>query len=157
MREYWNSLNTRDRIAVSIGGVIGAAYLFYLFVYSPLTSAVSNGTKQLQEKKESLAWMQSVQKDKPLNKTKQTIAPDKLLSYFANALKESPFTQFAYQLQQANNADIQLSFEAVPFNLFMTWLKTRCEKYAIRIQSLNSSKTDTLGIVKLSITLSTQS
>lgn len=153
MIEHWNNLSTRDRITASIGGICLISYLFYLLIYSPLTLAVATNTKNLKEKQETLAWMQAVQKNKPTGKTKKEVGASKLLAQFSSNLKKTTFTQFPYQLQQTSSGDIQLSFAEVPFNLFVNWLKETNEQYVIIIKSLNTSRTDKPGVVKLSVTM----
>lgn len=51
MINYWNNLNERERWMVGIATVCVIFYLFYLFIYSPLTTAVATKFQQLQEKR----------------------------------------------------------------------------------------------------------
>ena len=52
MRAYWESLNNRERLMLSVGVVCLVCYLLYAFIYAPLTKAVHEKTNQLVEKQE---------------------------------------------------------------------------------------------------------
>lgn len=146
---YWNNLNERERWLTSIGSVTALIYLFYLLIYSPLSTSVSDKSKQLIEKQQTLAWMQQV-RQLPLNKkTKRSISNTKLLAIIGNQLNEKSFRPFPYQLQQTGSGDIQLSFERVPYKQFLLWLWTLNNDYAITLKQFTADRSDTAGVVKL--------
>lgn len=150
---YWHNLNERERWMLGIGLISTLLYLFYTLVYSPLVTAVDNKTRQLLEKKETVAWMQSIRKQ-PTNKTTaQTINSAKLLALIGEQLKQNHFRPFPYQLQQTGAGDIQLSFERVPFNQFLSWLWSLSQSYAISLKQLTAERTDRPGVVKLMVVI----
>ena len=155
MKAYWSNLNERERWTVGIGAVLCFVYLFYLFLYAPLTSALHNKSQQLAEKQETLAWMQQVHVQHKTTKAPQTLTSSKLLTVLADQLNTTSFKQFPYQLQQTGASDIQLIFDKVPYNAFMTWMWSINEKYTISIKQLNIEQTGTPGIVKLMVVIAT--
>ena len=56
-------------------------------------------------------------------------------------------------MQQTGAGNIQLMYDAVPFNAFMRWLYAFNEEYAVFIQELIVDKTDTSGVVKLTLVI----
>ncbi|WP_083852274.1 type II secretion system protein GspM [Legionella tunisiensis] len=62
-------------------------------------------------------------------------------------------TVFPYQLQQTGAGDIQLSYELVPFNHFLSWLWTLNNNYAIVLKQFSAERTPTAGVVKLQIVI----
>lgn len=153
---YWNNLSERDRWAAIIGGFFLLSYLFYLLVYSPLTSAVTDKTSQLQDKQETLQWMEQVKKQ-PLSKAnRQTINNGKLLSLVASQLAQGNLQKTGYQIQQTSSGDIQVNFDAVPYSLFLNWLWALNNNYAIHIKQLSSERSQIPGVVKLMVILSAQ-
>lgn len=156
MINYWNNLSIRDRWAALIGSASLLVYLFYLLVYSPLNNAVSEKSSQLLDKQETLQWMQQIKKQ-PLESTpKQTINNGKLLSLVAAQLAQGHLKKFVYQLQQTGSGEIQLNFEAVPYSLFLSWLWTLNNNYNLRIKQFSCERSQTPGVVKLSVTISAQ-
>ena len=57
----------------------------------------------------------------------------------------------SYQLQQTNSGEIQLSFEQIPFNLFIEWLNNINSQYLINIKQFDVNKTATPGLTRLMI------
>uniref|UniRef100_UPI0018DB3975 type II secretion system protein GspM n=1 Tax=Legionella tunisiensis TaxID=1034944 RepID=UPI0018DB3975 len=71
---------------VGIGSLFVLFYLFYLLLYSPLTTAVSNKAAQLSEKQQTLTWMQQVHQQPKKQKIQQSINNAKLLTLIGNQL-----------------------------------------------------------------------
>lgn len=150
---YWTNLNERERLLVAVGSITALIYLIYSLIFSPLSEAVNSRTLQLKEKQETLAWMQSIHQQPKNSKTPQSIGNAKLLALIGNQLNESSFHSFTYQLQQTGAGEIQLSFERVPFNPFLSWLWALNESYAITLKQCLIEQTKTAGVVKLLIIL----
>ena len=149
---YWQSFNEREQISLGFAAIFCIIYLFYLAVYSPLTSAVENKNQQLQEKRETLAWLKKTQKQyrEPASAA-QPIDSGKLLSLIATELGSPRFKPFPYQMQQTGSDDIQLNFDEIPYNAFITWLWGTTHHFTIHIKELHITHTSKPGIVKLDI------
>lgn len=154
MKSYLNTLNERDRWALIGGAFCLGLYLFYLFLYHPLSNSVSEKSILLAEKTQTLDWMRQIQREGHSAKSKKVVDNGQLLTILATALKNNRTLNFPYQLQQTSSGDIQLSFERVPFKLFITWLAKIDEQYKILVKQLEVEKTDTPGVTHLAIILS---
>lgn len=150
--DYWKSLNEREQGSLGFAGLFCVIYLFYLVIYSPLTSAVTNKNQQLKDKRESLAWMQKIQQQyRQPGKAIQAIDSSKLLSLIASELSKPAFSAFTYQMQQTGSGDIELSFEKIPYNAFIKWLWEISHHYTIHIKELHIEHSETPGLVKLNL------
>lgn len=154
MRNYLNSLNEREKWMLIATILFVAGYFYYLFLYAPLSSRVSQKSAQLIEKSQTLSWMKQIKDKAHATKKKQTLDNSQLLTVLAAQLKQNTQLQFPYQLQQTGSGDIQLTFDAVPFNLLVKWLSTVNEHYALQIKQFEASLTEKPGVTKLSIILS---
>lgn len=154
MKNYWNSLNHREKAMVALAAITVMVYLFYLLVYSPLKTSLNTKTHQLIEKTDTLKWMQKARLQERSSHAREAISNGQLLTLIANQLKEGPLKRFPNQLQQTSNGEIQLNFNEVPFNQCLKWLEKIHQNYAVTIKQLNAEKTQTSGLVKLSIILS---
>ena len=155
MRAYWDNLNERERWMLGSGVVICFCYLLYLLIFSPLFNAVHKKSQQLVEKQETLVWMQQVRTQK-IKKAPLSLSTSKLLTVLADRLNQTSFKQYPYQLQQTGVSDIQLVFDQVPYNPFVSWLWDINEQYAIAIKQLIIDRTETAGVVKLIIVIATK-
>lgn len=144
-------LNHRERYLLLGGVVCFGLYLAYA-AYASLAGAVVANIQILSEKKETLAWMEQAEKQLPSKKTDATaLDKSKGLTVLSEQLKSTSFHTFAYQLQQLNDDELQLSFEKVPYRGFLTWLASMIKKYKISIKEFHVDRTDTQGLVKLTV------
>ena len=154
MKEHWDKLSERERWMLVIGGAFFVIYLLYATIYSPLISALQQRAEQLIEKKETLAWMQTVRQQYVAKNSPKALHAGQLLTVLTDELKKTSFQSFSYRLQQTSSNDIQLSFAKVPYNLFLAWLWRINEHYTLAIKQWNVARTDAPGIVQLSMTFS---
>lgn len=155
MKAYLNTLNEREKWMVIVAGVSLFIYGYYLLLYAPLSNQVNQKSTQLIEKTETLEWMKQVRMQKRSAKRKESIDNSQLLTILASQLKNNKTLKFPYQLQQTGSGDVQLTFDAVPFQNFMQWLAKINEVYSINIKQFDVEKTSTPGVTRLMIILST--
>ncbi|MGL5741509.1 MAG: GspM family type II secretion system protein LspM [Legionella sp.] len=154
MKSYLSTLNEREKWMVAGAALCLILYIYYLFLYSPLTHQVNQKSTQLIDKTETLLWMQKVRQQNHTKQTKQELSNSKLLTVLATQLKEEPTLKFPYQLQQISSGDIQLTFDAVAFDAFIAWLKQMNQRYAITIKQFEAELSKTPGIARLMILIS---
>lgn len=153
MKIDWDNISERERWMLIGCGVFLIIYLLYMLVYSPIQSGLAEKENQIQSKHHLLQWMrdakaqyQMVSQIKPLNASQ-------MLTVLTAQLKQTSFKQFPYQLQQTNAGDIQLSFDEVPYNAWISWLWKMHERYAIDLKQLNIERTSVPGVVKASVSM----
>ncbi|MDP3706230.1 MAG: type II secretion system protein GspM [Legionellaceae bacterium] len=151
---YWNQLHVRERAMLLIAGVCCFFYLFYALFYSPLTSAVNQATAQLAEQQSTLAWMKRVRQEYTKTKATKTLSNGQLLTVLGSQLNQVSFHRYPYQLEQTGSGDIQLSFDDVPYTLFVVWFRKFSQQYTCLIKQFNVDKTKTSGVVKVMVVLS---
>lgn len=154
MKAYLSALNEREKWML-IGAVLCLIlYCYYLFLYTPLSHQLTQKSTQLAEKTTTLDWMKKVRQNNHQSKTKETVDNSQLLTILATQLKEDSTLKFPYQLQQTGSGDIQLTFDAVAFNVFIAWLEKINERYAINLKQFNAERTPTPGVVRVMVLLS---
>ena len=154
MKAYWHNLSQRDRMALSLGLIFCAFYTFYVLIYAPLQSAIRDKLQQLHTKQEDLTFLQDARLLYKSHRAAQVLTSSQLLTVIAHKLNE--FKQYPYELQQGHDNAIQLSFTKVPYNAFIVWLYSLNEKYKIGINQLSIEHTDTQGLVRLELIISTK-
>lgn len=156
MKSYLNTLNEREKWMVIGAALCVFIYSYYLFLYAPLSNKVEQKSTQLVEKMETLAWMKQVRQQKHASPAKQVVDNSQLLTLLATQLKDNETLKFPYHLQQTGSGDIQLTFDEVPFNLFMEWLTVINERYTFVIKQFEVSNSATPGVTKLMIIITTK-
>lgn len=151
MKDYFNALNEREKWTVIGGGVCLIIFIYYVLLYSPLTDAVTQKSAQLIEQTETLQWMEKVKQEGYSTQKKQKVDNSQLLTLIATQLKEEQTLNSPFKLEQTSSGEVQLSFDEVPFSLFVTWFSKINEKYTFTIKQFDIEKTKTSGITKLMI------
>lgn len=149
MKHYFSTLNDREKWMLVVGGLCLILYLYYLFAYAPLSKQTDEKRNQLVEKIETLEWMKQVQQQAHSSPIKKSLDHSQMMTLIASQLKENPLLKFPYQLQQINSGDIQLSFDKVPFKLFLLWLEKMSKEYSIKIKQLDVDPTKVPGVTRL--------
>lgn len=149
MMQYWNNLTDRERWLLVIGGIVSSIFLFYLLVFLPLVDGVHHKTQLLIEKKNTLSFLINAQKQQKTVKKVHVLKQSQLLTVLTEQLTHSSFNQSMYQVQQTASGDIQLSFDAVPFNPLIHWLWAINQQYSLVIKQLHVERTPVSGVVKI--------
>ncbi|MCW8407804.1 GspM family type II secretion system protein LspM [Legionella sp. PATHC035] len=158
MKAYISTLNEREKWMLIGTGLCLILYVYYLFLYSPLSQRVDQKSKQLIEKTATLQWMKKIQQQSHTKQTKKQIVDNsQLLTTLATQLKNDTNLKFPYQLQQTGSGDIQITFDSVAFNLFITWLEKINQRYAITVKQFEADRSKTPGVTRLMILLSSAS
>ncbi|MCW8399940.1 GspM family type II secretion system protein LspM [Legionella sp. PATHC038] len=158
MKAYLSTLNEREKWMLIGTAVCLILYVYYLFLYSPLSQRVDQKSKQLIEKSTTLEWMRKIKQQSHTKQTKKQIVDNsQLLTTLATQLKNDSTLKFPYQLQQTGSGDIQITFDSVAFNLFITWLEKINQRYAITVKQFEADRSKTPGVTRLMILLSSAS
>jgi general secretion pathway protein M len=155
MNDYFNSLNEREKTMLMFAAACLLLYLYFVLLYAPITHRVRTEKNLLVEKIQTLEWMKKIHSQGLTSNTKKTINNNQLLTLIASELKvKQSFNP--YQLQQLGLGDVELSFEAVPFNLFLSWLIELNKGYQLKFKQLNAKPTQTPGVTQLTLVLSAE-
>ncbi|NCT56362.1 MAG: type II secretion system protein M [Legionella sp.] len=149
--QAWQQLNHRERLLLFWGAVCLGLYLAYA-AYASLDNAVMVNTQRLSEKKETLAWIKQAETQLSSKHTGTTVLDkSKALAVLSRQLKAASFAGFAYQLEQLSDAELQVSFEHVPYHACLAWLASMSKKYTITVKTFNMDRTETPGLVKWTV------
>lgn len=157
MKQYWQSLNDRERLMLGMASATLIIYLFYMFLFAPLNTAVDEKTERYVSKLQTLQWMEAARKNFKQGPVKSQISNSQLLSLMAQQLKEKELKSFNYQLEQTGSGEIQLSFDEVPVRLLLSWLRNIDKHYQIEVKQMNLEKKDKPGIAKVLLVINSAS
>lgn len=150
---WWASLSARERYLVLGGGIFLGLVLFYIALYAPLNRAVIEKRTTIEDKKNTLALLRQAEPLLKNNVRHQTINTNDYLTALSQQLSHKKFQSFAYQLQQTSDNNIQLSFESVPYALWMDFLWQQMAQYHVTIKQWDVSQTKISGLVQTRVIL----
>ncbi len=154
LEKLWHQQTEKDKRMLMIGAVVVCLYLIYACTYAPLKSHQKAYQERLKSDRQTLVWMRSVQHfAHTRKKSKEKPNASELLTFISQALPKTPFKSYLYQLQQTGDKNIQLSYDSVPYNFFLSWLSDLSESHQFSIEELRVEGLDKVGLVKLVLIL----
>lgn len=153
---WWVALSEREQYFLLAGGLFLAVALFYFALYAPLSQAVVGKRTEIEDKKNTLALF--VQAEPLLKNQSQNkpIQSSDYLTVLSQQLNDKKFQSFVFQLQQTADNHIQLTFDAVPYVLWMDFLWQQMATYHVTIKQWEVTQTKTPGLVQARVILSVQ-
>jgi general secretion pathway protein M len=157
MRDWFESLEARERLFVSIGAAIVAIALFWGLIWAPL----DNGHSELQQR--VATWERSLAELRPLASMPQPQSGSRPASGAAAA--QSPVvivdsTLRSHGLGQPKRSQptpngIRVEFENVAFDKLVVWLGDLSSQYGMEVQagSLSAASNEAPGRIDATLTL----
>ena len=140
MKEWYASLEKRERHLVMSGAALLVLMLMYVAVWEPLTNTVDNLRVSTEEQSSTLRWMrQSAQELKKLrgsggNRVKST-GGKSLLSVVDQAAKSGRLGTALKRVQPDGEQRVRVWMEAASFDDVMRWLVLLDTRYGVQVES----------------------
>src|SRR6187399_2249705 len=111
LKDWWFHLAEREKLALSIGGILLVIFIFYAGIWSPLANKAAALRKEIANNQAALVWMRATDQQLRVleSKTKQKapgLTPVALLSVLKNKINEMKLTPYLTQLKEANQEAI---------------------------------------------------
>lgn len=157
LKDWYYSLQARERLMVSIGGILAVLTILYVFALAPFYSAIDARAERVAQKQGDLAWMRSVagdviglSQDAPI-----PVAPsgESLVVLVDRAARECGLSS-ALTGQTPNGATgIRVRLERADFDKLILCLANLQQGHAVSIESATIDRTSEPGFVNASLVL----
>lgn len=158
LKEKWQNLSDRERLSVSVVGILLAIMVVYYGIINPLASAVDSVKQQVNVQQTLAAWMAprvAALTQLKISAPTQVILPANLLATVDTQLKQSAMAGAVTQISQTNVNQVQVTLKEVPFDELMTWLVQQWQQSQIQVSDFSAEKTDKPGMVTVTMILGT--
>ncbi|MDX1657122.1 MAG: type II secretion system protein M [Candidatus Competibacteraceae bacterium] len=130
MRQWWNQLNARERWLVGIGGVITFLLLLYLLVWEPFQASLTQLRKDVEARRDDLAWMQQASVElrrlaasSPNAQTPAT-SQGSLLVRVDQSARQAQLGEAVTRVEPQGGNQVRIWLEEAPFDRVVQWLDT---------------------------------
>jgi general secretion pathway protein M len=154
-RQWFFSLERRERLVLAGGGVILFFILLYIGIVNPYISHRRSLNDQITQQNELLAWMrpaalqlQSLQGTRPGN-----LPGGSLLSAVNNSVAGVGLAQALQQAQQASDGSVRAQFNGAEFDSLIRWLDTLHKNYGITVADMSVTRASGPGLVNVNLKL----
>lgn len=157
LKDWFSSLQARERAIVAIGGVLVLIVAIYMLALAPFYAAVNSRAERVSQKEGDLAWMRSVGGEvMALNASSPTsVAPtnESLVVLIDRTARECGLG--AALTGQTPNGDngIRVRLEQAEFDKLVVCLGSLQQAHAVNIESANIDRTGKPGFVNASLVL----
>ncbi len=160
MKEWWDSLQAKERLLVTIGAVAVAIAILYLIVWSPIVESRNNKKMRVENKRETLVWMSQKQQEvthlKRMNPNLFNQATDKrsLLAIVDTGAKQMGIRSSITSITPNGEDKVQIALEDMIFDRLIVLLGELNRRNHILVASTSLTKSDQIGKVTGKILLS---
>ena len=155
MREWFDSLQSRERLFVITAAAFLAFAILYLGVWMPLERGQKSLALSVNNWKTALAELRPLIGQLQVGESGQATDPNQsLVVIIDNTLRERGLYSALQRSQPTASNGIRVEFENVAFDDLVVWLGDLSSKYGLQVQSGSfSSPRDSEGRVNSTLTL----
>ncbi len=160
--QFWQERTLREQWLLGIGGIVAIILFFYAVIFAPLNDAASNARETFIQQQNLYAWMQhSAGKISALKReigggapSSSGVTSNNFLSTVQTSLSSANLYKYVRNVTDQDKNAVQVQFNNVPFDTAMTWMDSLWKQYSIQASALKATKTGTVGVVDMQLTLS---
>ncbi len=156
MKDWFDNLEAREKLFVSVGAIVVVLSLIYGFAWAPLDRNHSQVTASVSD------WQQSLAELRPLRGVAQnstSTAPRAATSQQSpiiivdQTLRSRGLEQFRRRSQPTTSNGIRIEFENVAFDDLVLWLGDLADQYGMHVQAGSLSAGGRSGPGRINATL----
>lgn len=159
LREWFDSLAPRERLAVAAGAIAVVIALFYYGLWNPLNSHLETARTRVAAETNQARWMLGVRDEARLlqasgTQTKLKGRGDSLLSIVDTTSRANNLGEAVRHIQPDSDDKATVSLQQANFNQMLFWLRTLHSEYGVSTTEMTVSRDDdTPGQVEVRLTL----
>lgn len=157
MKEWFLSLNARERLIVAGGAIVLAILLIYSLTWAPLNRTLGSLRTHVQSQQEQLTWMREASQEvRALQRTQprriQT-GNKSLLSLVDQSATQAGLKSSLQRMDPEGDDGLKLQLSDVSFDRLILWLGDLEKKFGISVSSLALTHAQKPGHVEARLTL----
>lgn len=159
LRQWFDGLAPRERVAVIAGAAVVALALFYYGLWAPLNNSVVESRQRLANQAAETRWMLGIRDEARLLQSSNTQRRVKgrnesLLSIVDATSRENGLGEAVRRIQPEDTDQATVTLAQANFNQLLFWLRTLQRDYGVSASQLTVTRDDEAGTVQARITLS---
>lgn len=149
MKDWFEGLSQRERLALALGALALAVMLFVILVWQPIVSKHGELADTLDRRTADLAWMTTAAAQIKALEGSASEAPvtdeRTLIARVTTELKEAGLQ--ADQIRPEGENRLRLTLEGVSFTAMLAPLERLRNRYGVRVREAAVESTDRTGVV----------
>ena len=148
MKTWWQQLKISEQRLVAMMGLVVICFVFFSFIWQPLVENIDKTQQKIARQQSLLTWVQEGTQRYQQAKRNGALTQSKgSLSSIVN--QSAGRNGISIARLQPQGDDLQVWIEEVPFSHLLGWLEFLANKEGLVVKSIDLSKTDEKGVVKV--------
>jgi general secretion pathway protein M len=148
MKTWWQQLKSSEQRLVAIMILIAVLLLFYSMVWQPLVNSTKATQQKVVRQQALLTWVkESTQRYQQSQKIGASASSNGSLSSIVNS--SAGRNNISIARLQPQGEDLQVWIDEVPFTQLLNWLEFLANNEGLTVKSIDLSKADRAGVVKV--------
>lgn len=152
MRQWWQSLEQRERKSILLAAIVLGFAIAYAFVWLPLESAREARLSTNRELQTQHTWMQQAVSRFGANQTGSSSGTP-LLTVIDQSAKQRALGNAIQQIKPQGDNEVQVWLQAAEFDELARWLADLAKQQGVIVDSVSVRATDNAGRVDARLTL----
>ena len=158
MREWFEGLESRERLLVMAGSAVLALFLVIVLVWLPIRSGYSNLKASVAGQRETAAWMQrSAQQLAELKRSGSAAATGlggrSLLAVTDSTARAGGLGAELKRVEPEGRDSVRVWLDGASFDVLVKWLATLNSTHGILVDNATLERTESAGRVNARLTL----
>jgi len=158
MLEYFKSITNSERISMLVGVVLVTIFLLYQLVFSPLHNSINKKQQMLNNKTQTLHWMQQasveylqLKKNKPRQRASRS--KDSLLTIIDQTTVKLNVRSFIRRIDPEGKNQVQIWLERINFDDLIHLLNILKRNHNISVENLSVNRQSDYALVNARVTV----
>ncbi|MDH3609505.1 MAG: type II secretion system protein M [Gammaproteobacteria bacterium] len=159
MKDWWETLQSRERYMVLIATVLVSIAILYLAIWSPIASSRDTKQKRVEAKRETVTWMtqkkQEVEHLKRINPNMFNSASDSrsLLAIVDTGAKQMGIRPAITRIEPKGEDSVHIYVEDMAFDYLIVLLGELERRNNIEVADASFNRSDQIGKITGKVTL----
>ena len=157
MREWYESLELREKWLVGAGAVFLGLMLYFLMIWEPLSQQSTRLEQEVQSSRELARFMQQAEQEVRQYGGQRRQAGGSsnrsLLAVVDTTGKQSGLGEAIKRIQPEGDTTVRLWLEGAAFEELVRWLNTLKQQHGVKLASGNIDRDERTGSVKARLSL----
>jgi len=157
IKKYWEGLEQRERLILSVGGVVVSLILIYALIWQPWHKSLNSMKKEIQPLRSDLVWIRQhaeIIKNGGQATSNLQGQDQSLLSVIQSTAKKGRVDGAIKQMTPNNDDEVRVVLEDVNFNNWVKWVDELFLKYGVKIQQVKADRIESKpNLAEVRITL----
>lgn len=151
MKAWFNALQPRERLIVTIAAIVLALILLYLLAWSPVSTRLHAARQDVAADRSLLVWMQKsgaeIKKLKGGTNIKRPNRNISLINAVESSARQAGIRKSITHLEPKGDTGISVQIKGANFDQLIRWQGTMEKQYATQATQINIKPTDKPGLV----------